>query len=437
MLANDLPDYLSVKTPTATGSMAMIGSERNFAVLPSQLDKESYQCTSSALIATLFQGKQSSRRSTTTCGDFYANNTNCFLDTYNQLQVSGNIEMEHDTRQRALPPYQIEFDALELTASGFNDVYNSAIDSIDLICMEPAMSGMRSFDPIMTSSEDMRQIPDLLASITPKFDLMLPMARPLAQSVQHLGREVLESQAISSYSPRTTQILRQTIPERQILYMIFHRLIDGDHKVRTLTRSRTQADKLFGTGLKSIFTLEGPLLAELLDSIPLLYRSAIEQGLFCAAVEMNAANVLEAICGRGFDCNRPFSFGTLHCYPLERACWNKHVEATRVLLKCGANPAKYLHRHTLAALFHPPPDESQCPYLSQQDSRITPIIHLLFDFGATMEQNDVLRIENHCTSEEMSFSAPHLLMPGPEMFNLGGSLQPSSREKTGKTIIFQ
>jgi ankyrin repeat protein len=190
----------------------------------------------------------------------------------------------------------------------------------------------------ITTSEHVFTVADLSTSITPLLARILSTSNPRLLSDQLLRENRIDFSFERLHRPSTWKLLLKQSVDQQLFQMIFHRLVNDSRSMEVLQEPKTGQDRLFETGVQYIFSLGAPFLITIIETVPLTYRPALEQGMFCAAVELGAAHILEAIYLRGFEVKKLFSFGKSGaCYPLERSCYLHHVEATRVLLNCGAD----------------------------------------------------------------------------------------------------
>jgi ankyrin repeat protein len=262
----------------------------------------------------------------------------------------------------------------------------------------------------VAATQDAYRIPDFLTSMTPMFTRILPIVEPFMRSMRFLKEDVISCSVESFYHANTSQLLRKESVDLQILHVIFYRLVNDDNAIRALTCPRTNADKLLRVGVEHIFSLGARLLGELLDSAPPPYRLALEQGLFRAAIEMGAGRTLQTILERDFNPNRPFSFGSVPIYPLERTCHAGHLEATRILLEYGADPNEYAMDHPLAAIwFSRGANEKKDPTKIQ-------LVRLLLSRGVVLNPGDAYTMLQFCESEAVLLVVSHFVKQSYELF---------------------
>jgi ankyrin repeat protein len=201
------------------------------------------------------------------------------------------------------------------------------------------------------TTQDFYNIPDLSASIIQVLMNMLPVAEPTFQSNWLSKDIVVDFPADKFCHPNQLQQLRKQSVDIQAFFMILYRLVDDEDAISALRHPWSNADKLLRAGVEYIFTLGPQLLGKLLDQTPYPYDTALQQGLFCAAIEMGAYRALEAILARGFEHDKIFNFGqSENRYPLEQSCSTFSVDITRVLLESGADPNKRFPCHLLRYL---------------------------------------------------------------------------------------
>jgi ankyrin repeat protein len=201
------------------------------------------------------------------------------------------------------------------------------------------------------TTQDLYNIPDFSASIIQVLMKMLPVAEPTFQS-NWLSKDIVVDFPANKFchSNQLQQLRKQSV-DIQAFFMILHRLVDDEHAISALRRPQSNADRLLRAGVEYLFGLGPQLLGKLLDQTPYPYDTALQQGLFCAAIEMGAYRALRAILARGFKHDRIFNFGqSQNRYPLEQSCSTFSVDITRILLEFGANPNQKFSHHLLTYL---------------------------------------------------------------------------------------
>jgi ankyrin repeat protein len=164
---------------------------------------------------------------------------------------------------------------------------------------------------------------------------------------QGYGSIILTSKGISDYPvavmchAETVKLLRDQSATHQILHMIVHRLVNDENFTSALQSPSTDEDQLFKAGVERILSFGPQFLRDFINSTPHSHREALQQSLFCAAVETGSLRILTTLIEQGFDAKKVLNFGGTRCYPLERACWNKDIQATRVLLELGVYPEQF------------------------------------------------------------------------------------------------
>jgi ankyrin repeat protein len=164
---------------------------------------------------------------------------------------------------------------------------------------------------------------------------------------QGYGSMTLTSKEISDYPialichPETVTLLRDQSATHQMLHMIVHRLVNDEYFTWALRTPWTDEDRLFKAGVEWIYSFGPQFLKNLIKSTPRSYREALEEGLFCAAVETGSVCMLTTLIEQGFNAKTVLNFCGNRCHPLERACSNKDIQATRVLLELGVFPEQF------------------------------------------------------------------------------------------------
>jgi ankyrin repeat protein len=272
---------------------------------------------------------------------------NTFSDQFNGFDVSWRMLTNNTYGSNAPEPeypagLSKPSDALELL------MYDLDVEELVNTDVGPSVAAPSSWK---MTTQDFYNIPDFSASIIQVLMKMLPVAEPTFQSNWLSKDTVVDFRADKFCHSNQLQQLRKQSVDIQAFFMILHRLVDDDDAISTLRRPQNDADRLLRAGVEYVFTLGPQLLGKLLDQTPYPYDTALEQGLFCAAIEMGAYRPLKAILARGFKHDRVFNFGqSKNRYPLEQSCRAVSVDITRTLLEFGADPNQRFSQHLLACL---------------------------------------------------------------------------------------
>jgi ankyrin repeat protein len=272
---------------------------------------------------------------------------NTFSDQFNEFDVSRhNLANNTYGFNAPEPEYPAGLskpsDALELLMYDL-DVEELVNADVGLSVAAPSSSKL--------TTQDFYNIPDLSASIIQVLMKMLPVAGPTFQSNWLSKDIVVDFPADKFCHPNQLQQLHKQSVDIQAFFMVLHRLVDDENAILTLRHPQNDADRLLRAGVEYIFALGPKPLGKLLDQTPYPYDTALEQGLFCAAIEMGAYRALKAILARGFKHDRIFNFGQFqNHYPLEQSCSTVSVDITRILLEFGADPNQRFSHHLLTYL---------------------------------------------------------------------------------------
>jgi hypothetical protein len=262
---------------------------------------------------------------------------------------------------------------------------SNADDTLNLLGSDEVIEGYVNYrsDPYLpttlswnTAQPRLSSIIDLATAITPVLTNILSTFNPLLLSNQLLkGISVMDFTLQRLHHPSTWRLLRKQSMPQQLLQMIFHRLINDPSAINMLQDSEAGHAKLLQAGMRHMFTLGPSHLISILDSVPSLYRSALEQGLFCKALELGDAHLLEAILRRDFDLNRKYRFSTAYevLYPLEYSYMLQHVEATRLLIEYGADVKRVVFQY---------PVPQRIGHQARNQSATVRILRILLDQGA-------------------------------------------------------
>jgi ankyrin repeat protein len=152
---------------------------------------------------------------------------------------------------------------------------------------------------------------------------------------------VLHSMLSNTTHPSTLQLIsQQSNVDHQIVFMIFHRLVNASDAVQALDWPESEVDHLFKAGIIYIFSLGDKLLSSIIDSTPSPYHIALVRNIFCAALILGDETVLHTIMNKDEESmvNGSILISGSRYYPLEFTILKGHIQATRVLLEHGADP---------------------------------------------------------------------------------------------------
>lgn len=242
---------------------------------------------------------------------------------------NGTSHVRESEAHSHLPGYQSQVSARDICdpPSDFAAIAGHSDSFLMQILVEGAYSGL-----------------ELLIYVERLTKRMLPAVHNFIQSIQ-VTTETISMKAYEPFfHPKMSQLLHKQRFDTQILHMIIYRLINDDDIPRILKHPSDNTDKLFRVGIVYFLSLDAHLIVEMLGSVPVLLRPALEDNLFCAAIELRAIGVVEAMLKRGFNLNREFSFIGRPSYPLEQSWNNLDSALMHILLKFGADPDLFAKR---------------------------------------------------------------------------------------------
>lgn len=304
------------------------------------------------------------------------------------------------------------------------------------------LSNLNNFMDVFSTHEKilsgMLSMPDFASSMF----RVIPHVFPRAVSSPHLvilgNRSALDSALKNVSGPDTLQLIRQQSIDHQIIYMIFHRLINDSDAALALKQPETELDQLFKAGVVQCFSLDKRMLSSLVNSIPPPYKLALVQNIFRAALVLGDGTILDYVLETNQTnlVKQSFLLEGVEYYPLRYACAEEHFQATRVLLDHGADP-----NHDLP-VFDRLDTILGWPWMKRDPAVAVPILQLLIDHGLQFEptafSNRMDRIHD-CSRDELSVLATHFLQRSFEIFFQQGCLtrlllQPEWDDPSSKTL---
>jgi len=252
----------------------------------------------------------------------------------------------------------------------------------------------------------------LLVSLTRKFIQSLTGVHRISCSFLVAGLGVSALPLRTTHAPEALHLIRSECTEFQVFHMILDHLVNAGTPMGSSSARTEDMEQLFKVGLQYVFSLPTGILGQLLESIPELYGSALQQGLFCAAIVHGATQTLDLILSQGFDFDRPFMFDHRLFYPLEAACTYGQVEIVRSLLMHGADPNKFM---------------INCPIRWVVGSKATStrkqqLIDILLIYGATLHTKDALIVLHECSNHLVPLFVQSALEKGFNAFVESGAL---------------
>ena len=331
---------------------------------------------------------------------------------FNNFEALYQPESEHN-------PGPLDPIGRDSSSDGFTPNYMNST-RMDLTVAPPASS---------TAIETSHIVPDFFTWTNQLLTRILPTVEKLFRSVCNSKEDMSAFRAERLCHPRTSQLLRKQSIDVQFLYLITFRLVNNENALYALDNPQESVDRLYKAGVQYLLSLEAHALGEVLNSAATSYTTALEQGLFCAAVEMGVGKTVNAILERGLKPDRPFNFNGLQRYPLERSCNKRHAEVTRILIKFGADPNKHISVCPLFILAIPSCNEIIC-----QDEKIISALletlDVLLKNGATIDPASLIYILIACKSEMLPLFASGFAGSSHKMFIINGGLAHMLKRQT-------
>ncbi|RYO13367.1 hypothetical protein AA0111_g12256 [Alternaria arborescens] len=248
-------------------------------------------------------------------------------------------------------------------------------------------------------------IPDFATSMFPVISRMFPRAVASPRLVILGNNSTFESALRNMAGPSTLQLVRQQSMDHQIIYMIFHRLINDSDAFQVLDEPKTELDQVFKTGISYCFSLGNRVLRGLIDSTPSPYDLALMQNIFRAALVLSNERILSYVLDmhQASLANQPFFIGDFEYYPLEYAASKGHIKATKALLEHGADPNRQTSDYGYLNRILGIPWE-------QKDRQVgVQILRLLIDHGLESNPRELRRRIGVASRDELSILVTHCL----------------------------
>jgi hypothetical protein len=245
---------------------------------------------------------------------------------------------------------------------------------------------------------------------------VLPHVFPRAVSSAHLvilgNSSVLDSAIENVSDPSTLQLVRQQSIDYQIIYMIFHRLINDIDAASALIEPKTELDQLFVQGLKHCFSLEKRVFSSLVSSVQSPYNLALVENMFRAALVLGNGQAISAVLEMNQTSllNRALTLSGEKYLPLEYAASHGLIQAMQTLLDhgadldqqgCGINIMNMTLGHRLA----PPVLEV-----------LFEVLRLLLDHGLELDPAQSVQSMMDCSRDVLSLLITHCLSKSFETF---------------------
>ncbi|KAH4480510.1 hypothetical protein HBH89_250460 [Parastagonospora nodorum] len=239
----------------------------------------------------------------------------------------------------------------------------------------------------------------LMPTISQISRMVTPSSHLAILKTSTIMRSAIDSVLEKRSSLSTSQLLKRQTIEFQIIYTVFHRLMN-DNIGFTLAQPDTEFDRLFKASVEHILSLGPQFLGNAIDSISSLYKPALSQGLFTAALIMGNRPVLRAILDRVDLANQPFHTSKYsRGYPLEYAVESKDLLAVQILLQHGADPNKHFHFPIATSWFYFKRDS--------HEDHDTQMLALLLDHGLRIGDMHLKDMLIYWTKEEFELLVTH------------------------------
>ncbi|KAH5325877.1 hypothetical protein HBI12_080270 [Parastagonospora nodorum] len=239
----------------------------------------------------------------------------------------------------------------------------------------------------------------LMPTISQISRMVTPSSHLAILKTSTIMRSAIDSVLEKRSSLSTSQLLKRQTIEFQIIYTVFHRLMN-DNIGFTLAQPDTEFDRLFKASVEHILSLGPQFLGNAIDSISSLYKPALSQGLFTAALIMGNRPVLRAILDRVDLANQPFHTSKYsRGYPLEYAVESKDLLAVQILLQHSADPNKHFHFPIATSWFYFKRDS--------HEDHDTQMLALLLDHGLRIGDMHLKDMLIYWTKEEFELLVTH------------------------------
>jgi ankyrin repeat protein len=243
---------------------------------------------------------------------------------------------------------------------------------------------------------------------------MQPLLQPVLRSIRVFVDDRHGLVSYGRYHPKSLQMLQIQDTDFAIVYFILDRLINDPYPNRALFYPIEPLNKLFKAALEYVLFHGTQHLSILFETVSGHFSRSLEQSLFCAAVQLNAAEAVAALLSRNMSLNVPYRF---HVYdmslPLEEACENHHLDVAATLLLHGADPNECDAFGLLYKNTHPgsPPSPISSDF-----------IRTLVEFGAKIQAHNAGDIFRHCQLDILQFLADNAIVNTFNIFIQGGAL---------------
>ncbi|KAI3324108.1 ankyrin repeat-containing domain protein [Xylariaceae sp. AK1471] len=419
--AQNLPDYITVKTPPSIGETSFAPPRASIppsrAGTPSPGTRRDFTFDITGSSATICQPSSSANQFRNL--DLFASQ----LDSFHSSPVWPGVDtFLPDSEGTCQGNFGSSFAAFDVFESRQPD---------NAIILDERDSTYMGLTPLRHSNnaiiEGFQSFPDVFMSTISSLSRIRP-------AVQHMIQQFGVPVDLSGFplqrfcQPSTCELLLKQSPDMRVIHLITSRLINSIDALDALQFPENSADKLFKAGIENIFSSGGNTISELLDSIPAPYCRPLEQGLFCAAVELGAVHIVEVILKRGLNPdNVILNLSEGQFYPLERSCSLLNVDVTRALLDFGANPNKFVS-------YYPLYDCTQTALRGCKD--LLDIVELLLKAGAKMDPADMLHVVEHCDADILKLLVTGLTSSPYELFISNGIIARILKRYSPDSIIF-
>lgn len=267
-----------------------------------------------------------------------------FADTMNSVVVPFHTHLPHNafalsiaTNRESIPQISNHQTPSPFTAQ-FN--FENSLEPAGLVITNESVD-IASLYPHYLGLSNGFQLLDVATSMRALLEHMQPLLRPLLRSIRILTDDVpLDGMVTQSqYLPHSFQMLRAQETDYRIVHFILDRLINDPYAMDIIDQPEKLVDKLFKAGLEYILSHGAQYLKTLLEKAPQHLKHTIEHALFCAAVQLDAAEALSALLSRNLSPNSLYRLDSWNIsYPLAWACSNRRFEVAKLLLHHGADP---------------------------------------------------------------------------------------------------